>query len=107
MNNLEKNVYFDDVKVVYIVSYTSCEGNATFLTKEDAIEYTNKFMKETSEYMTEEEMAKYHLDGDAEDYIEEIEVDPTKDTRAATDEYGNVIIERLNPYSGKWEECVY
>jgi len=103
MNNLEKNVWFDDVKVVYIVFYTSSEGNATFITKEDAIEYTNKFIKENSEYMTEEEMAKYHLDGDAEDYIEERELEDNE--RAATDENGNVVIEQLR--YGKWEEEDY
>lgn len=105
MKQLEKNVYFDDVKVVYVVSYTTYQGNATFLTKEDAIEYTNKFIKETSEYMTEEEMAKYHLDGDAEDYIEERELEHNE--RAATDHNGDVVIEWLNPYSGKWEEEDY
>ena len=103
MRNLEKNVYFDDVKTVYMVCYTSCEGNALFLTKEDAIEYTNKFIKETSEYMTEEEMAEYHLDDEAEDYIEERELENNE--RAATDDNGDVVIEWLNPYSGRWEEC--
>lgn len=105
MSNLEKNVWFDDVKVVYIVFYTSCEGNATFITKEDAIEYTNKFIEETSEYMSKEEMAKYHLDGDAESYVEERELEHNE--RAATDYNGDVVIEYLNPYSGKWEEENY
>ena len=105
MSNLEKNVWFDDVKVVYIVFYTSSEGNATFLTKEDAIEYTNKFKKENSEWMTKEEMAEEHLDGDAEDYIEARELEHNE--RAATDHNGDVVIEWLNPYSGKWEEEDY
>jgi len=106
MSNLEKNVWFDDVKVVYAVCYTSCEGDDFFITKEDAIEYFNKYKKELYEEYDKEWMTKYHLDGDAEDYIEEIDVD-LKHTRAATDEYGNVIIEHLNPYSGKWEEENY
>lgn len=103
MKNLKKNVWFDDVKVVYAVCYMNCEGDALFITKEDAIEYTNKYKKEIFEEYGKEWMAEEHLDGDAEDYIEEINVDPTKGTRAATDYNGDVIIERLR--FGKWEEC--
>lgn len=101
MKNLEKNAHFDDVKVVYMVCYMSCDGDDIFLTKEDAIEYINKYKKELLEEYDKEWMAEEQLDGDAEDYIEEIELD-LKEERAATDEYGNLIIEQLR--FGRWVE---
>ena len=97
MNKLEKNVYFDDVKVVYWTKAEGCDPITLFITKEDAIEFTKKYMEECPER---------NFDCDAEDYIEEIELD-LKEERAATDSYGNVIVELLNPYSGKWEQCVF
>jgi hypothetical protein len=106
MSELEKNVWLDDVKVVYAVTYTSCEGNALFITKEDAIEYVNKYKKELYEEYDKEWMIEEHLDGDAEDYIQTIDVD-LKHTRAATDYNGDVVIYYFNPYSGKWEQCEY
>lgn len=105
MRNLEKNVWFEDVKTVYWTTIQSDEPWTLFLTKEDAIEFTNKFKEEAAEYLTEEDMAEYGIDGDAEEYIEEIELNQ-KEERAATNECGTVILERLNPYSGRWEEWV-
>jgi hypothetical protein len=104
MKQLEKNVY--DVKVVYWSTIMYDEPWTVFLTKEDAIDWTNKYKKETSEYLTEEEMAEYGIDDDAEEYIETIELDPKKE-RTATDSNGDLVIEYLNPYSGRWEEKKY
>lgn len=100
MKNLEKNVIFDDVKTVYVVCYTSCDCDDIFLTKEDAIEYINKYKKELLEEYDEEWIAEEGLDGDVEDYISIFEVDPTKGTRAATNECGSLILEQLR--FGEW-----
>lgn len=103
MKQLEKNVYFDDIKTVYVVCYMSCDGDDIFLTKEDAIEYINKYKKELLEEYDEEWLEEEGLDGNAEDYIEERELGP--DERAATNEYGDVVVEQLR--FGKWEEEDY
>lgn len=88
MKNLEANVWFDDVKTVYWTTILSDEPWTIFLTKEDAIERTNRYEVE-----------------DAEDYIKELHINP-KEERVATNQYGELIIERLNHFNGKWVELV-
>jgi len=93
MEALEKNVYFDDVEVVYQSTINGDDADDLFLTKDEAIKWTKEALDE------------YCLEDDAEDYIEEIKLNPTKDLRAATDENGKLIIEFFNELDGEWQEC--
>lgn len=92
---MEKNVYFGDVNEVY---QSTVNGEDLFLTKEEAIDWTKKALEE------------YGLDKDAEDYVEVIdfkqleEVDGAK-RRAATDEYGNLIVEWYDDEDDEWHSC--
>lgn len=97
METLEKNVYFEDVTVVYQSTINGCDADDIFLTKDEAINFSKEGMEE------------YCLEGDAEEYVEEIDLDPRRyagaKVRAATDENGKLIIEFFDNRDGKWYEC--
>lgn len=102
---MEANVYLDDVNVVYVSNIDLCDE--LFIDRDDAIKFTKEAIKEHSEELTEEEMKRYGYDKDAEDYIEEIKLNPTKDLRAATDENGKLILESIDVLDGEWHPCIY
>ena len=49
-------------------------------------------------------MERYGFNKNAEDYIDEIDIDHTEGVRAATNENGKLIIEALD-LDGEWYEC--
>lgn len=110
METLEKNVYFEDVTVVYQSTINGYDADDLFLDRDEAIKWTKQALKELSEELTDEEMERYGFNKNAEDYIDEIDfkqiekIDGAK-RRAATDEYGRLIVEYFDDENGKWYEC--
>ena len=92
MKTLEKNVVINDVVVVYQSTINGSESDDLFLTKDECVEFTKSAM------------AEYAIEGDVEDYIDEIDIDSTEGVRAATDENGKLIIEALS-LEGVWTKC--
>ena len=107
---MKKNVFFEDVTVVYQSTVNGYEWNDLFLTKDEAIDFTKQALKEWSEELTDEDMERYGFNKDAEDYIEVIDfkqiekIDGAK-RRAATDEYGNLIVEWYDDEDDEWHSC--
>ena len=104
METLEKNVYFEDVTVVYQSTINGYDADDLFLDRDEAIKWTKEVLKELSEELTDEEMERYGFNKNAEDYIDEIDIDHPEGVRAATNENGKLIIEALD-LDGEWYEC--
>lgn len=104
METLEKNVYFEDVTVVYQSTINGYDADDLFLDRDEAIKWTKEALKEWNEGLTDEEMERYGFNKNAEDYIDEIDIDHTEGVRAATNENGKLIIEALD-LDGEWYEC--